>query len=110
MRHDSYLPSSPATLQALDRMEYAVVNATASPDVSSSYWAVYKFFASQSQHKYEIIKFFFRRSKCSFLTIACFFRLHGVVFSLAIREVLSPFLPREGEYSANRAFLGVDPA
>jgi hypothetical protein len=33
MCHDSYLPSSPATLQALDRMEYAVVNATASPDV-----------------------------------------------------------------------------
>jgi hypothetical protein len=29
---------------------------------------------------------------CSFLTIACIFRLQGVVFSLAIREVLSPFL------------------
>ena len=33
MRHDSYLPSSPATLQALDRMEYAMVNAIALPDV-----------------------------------------------------------------------------
>ena len=33
MRHDSYLPSSPATLQALDRMEYAMVNAIAPPDV-----------------------------------------------------------------------------
>jgi hypothetical protein len=34
MRHDSYLPSSPATLQALDRMEYACdVNAVAPPDV-----------------------------------------------------------------------------
>ena len=33
MRHDSYLPSSPATLQALDRMEYAMVNAVAPPDV-----------------------------------------------------------------------------
>ena len=31
--HDSYLPSSPATLQALDRMEYAMVNAIAPPDV-----------------------------------------------------------------------------
>jgi hypothetical protein len=31
--HDSYLPSSPATLQTLDRVEYAVVNATTSPDV-----------------------------------------------------------------------------
>ncbi len=31
--------------------------------VSSSYWPVYKFFASQSQHKYKIIIFFFRRSK-----------------------------------------------
>jgi hypothetical protein len=26
--------------------------------ISSSYWAVYKFFASQSQHKYKIIIFF----------------------------------------------------
>jgi len=33
MRHDSYLPSSPATLQALDRMEYAMVNTVAPPDV-----------------------------------------------------------------------------
>ena len=33
MCHDSYLPSSPATLQALDRMEYAMVNAIAPPDV-----------------------------------------------------------------------------
>ena len=33
MRHDSYLPSFPATLQALDRMEYAMVNAIAPPDV-----------------------------------------------------------------------------
>lgn len=33
MRHDSYLPSSPATLQALDRMGYAMVNAIAPPDV-----------------------------------------------------------------------------
>ena len=33
MRHDSYLPASPATLQALDRMEYAIVNTIASPDV-----------------------------------------------------------------------------
>ena len=33
MRHDSYLPSSPATLQALDRMEYAMVNAITPPDV-----------------------------------------------------------------------------
>ena len=33
MRHDSYLPSSPATLQALDRMKYAMVNAIAPPDV-----------------------------------------------------------------------------
>ena len=32
-------------------------------DVSSSYWTVYKFFASQSQRKYKIIIFFFRRSK-----------------------------------------------
>jgi hypothetical protein len=32
-------------------------------DVSSSYWTVCKFFASQSQHKYKIIIFFFRRSK-----------------------------------------------
>jgi hypothetical protein len=32
-------------------------------DGSSSYWTVYKFFASQSQHKYKIIIFFFRRSK-----------------------------------------------
>ena len=34
MRRDSYLPSSPATLQALDRMEYAMTNAIAllSPD------------------------------------------------------------------------------
>jgi hypothetical protein len=30
---------------------------------SSSYWPVYKKFASQSQHKYKIIIFFFRRSK-----------------------------------------------
>jgi hypothetical protein len=30
---------------------------------SSSYWTVYKIFASQSQHKYKIIIFFFRRSK-----------------------------------------------
>jgi hypothetical protein len=30
---------------------------------SSSYWTVYKNFASQSQHKYKIIIFFFRRSK-----------------------------------------------
>ena len=34
MRHDSYLPASPATLQALGRMEYAIVNTIASPDVS----------------------------------------------------------------------------
>ena len=27
--------------------------------ISSSYWPVYKFFASQSQHKYKIIIFFF---------------------------------------------------
>ena len=33
MRHDSYLPSSPATLQALDKVEYAMVNAIAPPDV-----------------------------------------------------------------------------
>ena len=33
MRHDSYLSSSPATPQALDRMEYAMVNAIALPDV-----------------------------------------------------------------------------
>ena len=33
MRHDSYLSSSPATLQALDRMEYAMVNAITPPDV-----------------------------------------------------------------------------
>jgi hypothetical protein len=33
------------------------------PQESSSYWAVYKFFASQSQHKYKITIFFFRRSK-----------------------------------------------
>jgi len=33
MRHDSYLPASPATLQALDRMEYAMGNAVATPDV-----------------------------------------------------------------------------
>ena len=33
IRHDSYLPSSPATPQALDRMEYAMVNAIALPDV-----------------------------------------------------------------------------
>ena len=33
MRHDSYLPFSPATLQALDRMEYAMTNAIAPPDV-----------------------------------------------------------------------------
>jgi hypothetical protein len=33
MCHDCYLPSSLATLQALDRMEYTVVNATTSPDV-----------------------------------------------------------------------------
>ncbi len=33
MRHDSDLPSSPATLQALDRMEYAMVNAIAPHDV-----------------------------------------------------------------------------
>ena len=35
-RHTSlnpYLPSSPITLQALDRMEYAMVNAIAPPDV-----------------------------------------------------------------------------
>ena len=29
-----------------------------SPLISSSYWTVYKFFASQSQHKYKIIIFF----------------------------------------------------
>ena len=33
MRHDSYLPASPDTLQALDRMEYAIDNTIASPDV-----------------------------------------------------------------------------
>ena len=33
MRHDSYLPASPATLQALDRMDYAIANIIASPDV-----------------------------------------------------------------------------
>jgi hypothetical protein len=33
MRHDSYLPSSPAALQALDRMEYAMTNTIAPPDV-----------------------------------------------------------------------------
>ena len=33
MRHDSYLPASPATLQALDRMEYAMTNTIAPPDV-----------------------------------------------------------------------------
>jgi hypothetical protein len=33
MCHDSYLPSSPATLQALDRMEYPMVNAVIPPDV-----------------------------------------------------------------------------
>ena len=33
MRHDSYLPASPATLQALDRMDYAIANTIASPDV-----------------------------------------------------------------------------
>ena len=33
MRRDSYLPSSPATLQALDRMQYTMTNAIASPDV-----------------------------------------------------------------------------
>jgi hypothetical protein len=33
MCHDSYLPSFPATLQVLDRMEYAMVNAIAPPDV-----------------------------------------------------------------------------
>ena len=33
MRHDSYLPSSPATLQALDRMEYAMTNVIAPPGV-----------------------------------------------------------------------------
>jgi hypothetical protein len=31
--------------------------------ISSSYWTVYKFFASQSQRKYKIIIFFSRRSK-----------------------------------------------
>ena len=33
MRRDSYLPSSPAALQALDRMEYAMTNTIAPPDV-----------------------------------------------------------------------------
>ncbi len=33
MCRDSYLPSSPATLQALDRMEYTMTNAITSPDV-----------------------------------------------------------------------------
>jgi hypothetical protein len=33
MRHDSYVPSSPATLQALDRMEYVMVNTITPPDV-----------------------------------------------------------------------------
>jgi hypothetical protein len=33
------------------------------PYMSSSYWTVYNFFASQSQHKYKIIIFFPRRSK-----------------------------------------------
>ena len=33
MRHDSYLPASPATLQALYRMEYAIANIIAPPDV-----------------------------------------------------------------------------
>ena len=33
MRHDSYLPASPATLQALGRMEYAIVNTITPPDV-----------------------------------------------------------------------------
>ena len=33
MRRDSYLPSSPATLQALDRMEYTMTNSIAPPDV-----------------------------------------------------------------------------
>jgi hypothetical protein len=33
MCHDPYLPSSPASLQALDRMGYAMVNAIAPPDV-----------------------------------------------------------------------------
>ncbi len=31
--HDPYLPSSPVSLQALDRMEYAMADAVAPPDV-----------------------------------------------------------------------------
>ncbi len=31
--HDPYLPSSPVSLQALDRMEYAMVNVVAPPEV-----------------------------------------------------------------------------
>jgi G3E family GTPase len=53
-----------ATLSAFDPCRWCRLKAPhASRCVSSNYWTVYKKFASQSQHKYKILIFFFRRSK-----------------------------------------------
>ena len=48
VRHDHYLPSSPVSLQALDRMEYAMVDAVAPPNVRivSPHIVVFSYFPS----------------------------------------------------------------
>ncbi len=55
IRHDPYLPSSPVSLQALDRMEYAMVDAVASPDVRivSPHIVVFFYFPSVQTYKRE---------------------------------------------------------
>ena len=48
IRHDPYLPSSPVSPQALNRMEYAMVDAVAPPDVRivSPHIVVFSYFPS----------------------------------------------------------------
>ena len=51
-RHDPYLPSFPASLQALDRVEHAMVDAVAPPDVRivSPLIVIFSYFPSVPGH------------------------------------------------------------
>jgi hypothetical protein len=58
-------------------------------DESSSYWTVYKKFASQSQHKYKIIIFFFGEAKDSVI-FSFYFLLHKTYVQLSSRVYTRP--------------------
>ena len=67
--------------------------------VSSSYWTVYKKFASQSQHKYKIIIFFPAKqmTKQILAFLFCFKRelnpYSPLTLTLTLRPSLNPLLP-----------------